>query len=366
MAKRQHPELEGHDVRSLYTFEFKKQGKRQRDRLLWSGSGLLLGLAIAIGTYTLLPKWMERSPLSSEQRDANLDAFQEGIQYAMQAAQDTQTAEFKEDWVTVAMLWRRAIAHMEDVSSSDPNYAVAKQKVDEYGSNLQYAQSNIAAREANNPDTTLFWSPGSSRSAVIAIEGTPSRIERYDALCKETLYYGESSVELVNGYVSQYDDINGNLSVLVTPTGPPMIFEGDRPLWTLGSSQADVLAIEGPPTRIEGYESLEQEFYYYNNAWIEFDGGIVTGYHNQNNAFHVSIGGGSLNASQSSPRNSNRQWSLGASRDDVLNSQPTIPTQINRNNASCKEMIYYGASRVEVKNGVVSGYDNVDNVLRVR
>ncbi|MEL6319746.1 MAG: hypothetical protein AAFQ57_03720, partial [Cyanobacteria bacterium J06626_14] len=174
MKKRQHPEVEGHNIRSLYTFEFRKRGHQLRDRLFWSGGGLLVGIGIAVGVFYRSPLTRQPLPPAEESSTEAPDSFQQGIQNAMQAAQDTQTAEFREDWIAVAMLWQRAINYMQDVSTSNMNYALAAQKVNEYQRNLQYAQSNVEARESNGSNSVSFWSPGSSRSMVLAIEGTPS------------------------------------------------------------------------------------------------------------------------------------------------------------------------------------------------
>ncbi|MEB3210388.1 MAG: hypothetical protein VKL39_03510 [Leptolyngbyaceae bacterium] len=366
MNKRQHPEVEGHDVRSLYTFELKKRGQHLRDRLLWAGGGLLLGLSLAAGVYLGLSSVWERSPLSVESSNVNPDSFQHGLETAMQAAQETQSAESREEWILVAMFWQRAIDYMQEVSSSDTNYATAAQKVQEYQRNLEYAQSNISTRESDGSKTKDFWSLGSSRAMVITAQGTPTRVERYDALCKEKLYYGDSFVELVNGQVSRYDDISKNLSVLATSGPSHVIAKGDRLFWTLGSSTSDVLAIEGPPTSMESYESIGEEFYYYGDARVEFKEGIVTGYFNSENALSVAISGSPSDSAQSQSDGQANWWSLGSNREDVLRIQQTSPTQVSHNRASCEEMIYYGASRVELKNGVVSGYDNIGNTLRVR
>ncbi|MEO1522267.1 MAG: hypothetical protein AAFU78_16015 [Cyanobacteria bacterium J06633_2] len=366
MKKRQHPEVEGHNIRSLYTFEFRKRGHQLRDRLFWSGGGLLVGIGIAVGVFYRSP--LTRQPLAPAEESSTEapDSFQQGIQNAMQAAQDTQTAEFREDWIAVAMLWQRAINYMQDVSTSNMNYALAAQKVNEYQRNLQYAQSNVEARESNGSNSVSFWSPGSSRSMVLAIEGTPSRIERYDSLCLEKLYYDESFVELANGQVSQFDNASNNLSVLVTPGPSQLITQGDRLLWTLGSSKSDVLSIEGPPTHIKSYDFIDKEFYYYDDDWIEFENDVVTGYINRDDVLSVAVGRAATSTEESRASRTNQHWSLGSSREDVLRIQRTVPTQISRNGASCEETIHYGTSRVELKNGVVSGYDNLDNTLQVR
>jgi hypothetical protein len=371
MKKRQHPEVDGHDVNSLYTFEFKKRGQTLRDRLIWASGGLVLGVGIAIGAYFALPVVEGRSPLrpltdTAPSPDADNDAFEHGIQNAMKAAQDTQSAESKEEWISVAMLWQHAISAMQQVPSSNTNYAVAQQKVSEYQRNLDYAQSNVQTRASDGLNTVEFWSLGSSRSMVMRVQGTPSRIARYDALCKETLYYGGSSVELTNGQVSQYNDSSSNLKVLLTAEPSQIIVQGDRLFWTLGSSKDDVLSIEGAPTRINSYEFIEKELYHYDDAWVEFEKNIVTGYSNIRDRLQVAIDRTSSSAQQMPSTQTNSTWSLGSNRDDVLRIQQMVPTKVSRNQANCEEIVYYGESQVEFTNGLVSGYDNAENTLRVR
>ena len=372
MAKRQHPELEGYEFQNLYTFELKSQGKKRRDRLAWTLSGVFLGVGLGIGCYIAVPYLIEKSPLTSQSNQPEPSPFQTGTSKAMRAAQETQRAEFKEDWVEVAMLWQGAIDHMGSVPSSDPNYAVAQQKIGEYERNLKYAHSNIETREALNPNADEFWTLGSDRSTLVAIEGTPSRVKRYDALCQEVMYYGNSRVELLHGKVDRYDNVDDNLSVLLTNVNPSnLISEGDRSFWTLGSAREDVFRIEGPPTRISGYESLSKEILDYDDGFIEIENGVVTGYQNNSNSFQVAIAG--VTQRSSDARSSNTQssesdqfWALGTTRDRLLMIQQDTPTQISRDDSRCEEMIYYGTSSVELTHGVVTGYNNVAKNLRVQ
>lgn len=65
----------------------------------------------------------------------------------------------------------------------------------------------IAATTANT------WSIGSSRAEVFKIQGTPSQVERSDSDCVETLHYEDSTVDLRNGIVQEYDNFSENLRV---------------------------------------------------------------------------------------------------------------------------------------------------------
>lgn len=64
---------------------------------------------------------------------------------------------------------------------------------------------------ASTEDTT--WSIGSSRAEVFKIQGTPSQIERSNRDCIETLHYEDSTVDLKNGIVQEYDNFSNNLKV---------------------------------------------------------------------------------------------------------------------------------------------------------
>jgi hypothetical protein len=74
------------------------------------------------------------------------DAFRKAVNKATIAAQLTQSAKSKLDWNLVAGQWREAIALMEAVPASSPNYALAQKKAGEYQSNLEYAQKAAGTR----------------------------------------------------------------------------------------------------------------------------------------------------------------------------------------------------------------------------
>ncbi|HBE19356.1 MAG TPA: hypothetical protein DEG17_23580 [Cyanobacteria bacterium UBA11149] len=82
------------------------------------------------------------SPISSPQADV----FREAVNKAISAAQLTQSAKSKAQWNQVANEWESAIAFMETVPESSPNYAIAQKKAIEYQENLDYAKraANLA------------------------------------------------------------------------------------------------------------------------------------------------------------------------------------------------------------------------------
>ena len=74
--------------------------------------------------------------------------YQYGLSQAQIASQKTQDATTIGQWQDVAAKWESAIAALQKLSTSDPNYAVAQEKVAEYSKNLAYSQHAIAQLQA--------------------------------------------------------------------------------------------------------------------------------------------------------------------------------------------------------------------------
>ncbi len=111
----------------------------------------------------------------------------------------------------------------------------------------------------NEPE---FFTVGSTKDEVLRVQGTPTRIEG------NRWYYGFSEVRFRGGAVEDYDNYFGNLKVRVLPseatgaTAPQNYF-------TIGSSQNEVLAVQGTPTSIQG------NFWFYHLSNILFRDGKV-------------------------------------------------------------------------------------------
>lgn len=359
MPKRQHPELEGYESQPLYTFELKNQRKTRRDRLLLVSFGLLVGLGVGIGFHFLEPGTWKIGPVSLKAASPPTDEqFQQGFRNAMRAAELTQIAEYREEWVTVAMLWQTAITHMEAVQKSSSQYETAQQKVTEYQRNLQYAQSNVQTRKSSTPQVRQFWTLGSDREMVIAVQGAPTQVLRYDSLCQEVLRYDRSQIKLQHGYVLEYDNLDNNLKVLVDGT-TALSTQGTGNTWTIGSTREEIFRFQGAPTRINGYEASGSETLYYGNSFIELNDGRAAGYHDIDNNLNVTMAQPSTNAEVPT-------WTLGSSRAEVLRAQNQAPSNVNRKNNVCEEIFYYGESSVSLKHGLVTGYSNTGNNLNVR
>jgi hypothetical protein len=126
----------------------------------------------------------------------------------------------------------------------------------------------------------------------------------------------------------------------------PVIFSGS--FFTIGSSQKEVLRIQGKPAKVFG------QTWTYGLSDVTFKEGRVWRYHNFDGTLRVQ-----MLPNIPVGRISNRKtFSLGSSRDEVLMVQGT-PTQVEPNKWS------YGFSEVYFKNDVVSGYNNFFSNLKV-
>ncbi|MGF1571288.1 MAG: hypothetical protein ACFCVD_24970 [Nodosilinea sp.] len=361
MNQNSHPELDGQDPQSLYVVHLKRPGQTLRERLSWSLIGLSVGLSIATGFFLVSPAerswpWQVTSPAAAQE-----DPFRQGVNQAMGAAELTQTAEFKEQWVEVVMLWQQAIDRMKSVTKANPNYELAQQKVAEYARNLQYAQSNVNTRRGSTPSSQNYWTVGSDQDWVMAIQGTPDQVLGYDSSCQQVLRYGQSMVELRNGYVKQYDNIDGNLKVLAN--APVALSTQASPSsWTLGTPQEEVLRIQGTPTRTDKYSSEKLVTIYYGNSSILLDSGQVVSYVNTDGNLKVSMAVANFPTYQPAPS----AWQVGSSRAEVLRVQQETPVAISRNDINCEEVLYFDASEVSLKQGLVTGYKNESQNLRIR
>lgn len=311
---------------------------------------LLLGWFIAPGQGRWLPSLTAHAPS---------DTLRRAVNRAMSAAELTQTASTQEEWKTVEQWWEEAIALMAAVEPSNPNYDLAQAKVEEYGHNLAYAQQQISQTPTAPTLSKTLWSTGSAREQVIQAQGEPTRSVRYDPLCQEVLYYGDSTVELTNGTVSDYRDMDGKFRVSAHPPDVRVV-SGSSTVWTLGSGRDEIFRIQGTPNRVETLDLPNVEILYYGESSITLVDGQVVGYNNVGKNLKLSVEAIATPVDQLEKQS----WNLGSSRGDVLRIQG-IPEQVTSEGLSCSEVLYYGASKVELHNGSVSAYDNAAGNLRV-
>lgn len=111
----------------------------------------------------------------------------------------------------------------------------------------------------NEPE---FFTVGSTKDEVLRVQGTPTRIEG------NRWTYGFSEVRFKGGTVEDYDNYFGNLKVRILPSEASAVTP-PRNHFTIGSSQNEVLAVQGTPTSIQG------NFWFYHLSNILFRDGKV-------------------------------------------------------------------------------------------
>ncbi|MGF1495944.1 MAG: hypothetical protein ACFB8W_03850 [Elainellaceae cyanobacterium] len=288
------------------------------------------------------------------------ESFRQAINKAMSAAELTQSATYREEWATVAKLWQEAIYLLKTIPETSSQHSVAQQKIGEYERNLQYAKTNVTTRPAKLADGTIpFWTVGSTRELLVAVQGTPTRIIRADSRCEEVVYYGNSQVELKYGMVVHYDDLDNNLKVSVDAAASPI---QSTNAWTLGSSKEEVFRVQGTPSRVRTFNSLNTEVLYYGDSLIELKNDVVTAYSDFDGRLKVTM----APILAGFPADASPQfWQLGSQRAEVFRIQDT-PTQVQRDDSFCREVLHYGDSTIDLQNGIVVGYNNFDNNLKVK
>ncbi|MEQ8539432.1 MAG: retropepsin-like aspartic protease [Coleofasciculus sp. D1-CHI-01] len=96
------------------------------------------------------------------------ELYKQALDAAYSAATISQSAQSGDDWQLVISRWQEAIALLESVSSSSPNYAIAQSKIAEYQGNLNIAQQQATSPRLPDPEPlsvatkTVTKSPDSS------------------------------------------------------------------------------------------------------------------------------------------------------------------------------------------------------------
>jgi len=192
------------------------------------------------------------------------------------------------------------------------------------------------------PDPSMsYFTIGSPGSDVLRIQGNPSRIQG------RSWAYGLSEVHFRNGMVWSYNNFDGNLRVRLLPR---LAGDGTAPShFTVGSTEDDILRIQGTPTRVE------QDRWFYGFAEIKFKDGRVTEFNNYFGNLKVRLHPSRL----SGPGAQKPYFTIGSPPDDVIAVQGT-PTSIQTN------VWAYNFSYVFFRDGKVSSVTNSDNNLHFR
>jgi outer membrane protein assembly factor BamE (lipoprotein component of BamABCDE complex) len=119
--------------------------------------------------------------------------------------------------------------------------------------------------------------------------------------------------------------------------------------FTIGSSKDHLLAIQGPPSRVDG------NTFNYAYSSVDFRRDRVSGYSNVSKNLKVRL----LPSGESSGASSPGYFTIGSSKDDVLVVQGT-PSSVYGNRFE------YGHSSVDFRDDRVSGYSNISKDLKVR
>jgi len=179
---------------------------------------------------------------------------------------------------------------------------------------------------------------GSNSEEVLLVQGAPSRIHG------QTWIYGLSEIQFKNGLVWRYNNFDGSLKVQMLPRT-----EADQPppaFITIGSTQNDVLLVQGTPTRVE------QDKWFYGFAEIRFKNGHLIEYDNYFGTLKMRL----VPAVPAGPQGK-KVFTVGSSPDEVLALQGT-PTSVHGNLWS------FDFSSVFFRDGRVQYVTNSDGTLR--
>lgn len=126
-----------------------------------------------------------------------------------------------------------------------------------------------------------YFTVGSSKTQVLALQGTPTSVQAGYPPGSEQWFYDRCSVTFdIFGSVKAYSNSCGMLHVSMKPVQ----------LFTIGSSKAQVLAIQGTPTTVHSGYPRGSEEWSYDGCSVSFDeSGRVSGYSNMCGQLHVEM-----------------------------------------------------------------------------
>ena len=198
---------------------------------------------------------------------------------------------------------------------------------------------NVKMVPAPNTRNRGFFTSGSSKDEVIAVQGTPS------SFSESKFEYGFSRVYFRNGRVTSWDNSTLNpLNVKMVPAPNTR----NRGFFTSGSSKDEVIAVQGTPS------SFSESKFEYGFSRVYFRNGRVISWDNSTlNPLNVKM--------VPAPNTRNRGFfTSGSSKDEVIAVQGT-PSSFS------ESKFEYGFSRVYFRNGRVISWDNSTlNPLKAR
>jgi hypothetical protein len=149
--------------------------------------------------------------------------------------------------------------------------------------NLKTAKESMLTSSTTDRSS---WTLGSSKEDVFQVQGTPVRVERYDAPSKEVLHYGNSTVQITDNRVTGYSNLSSNLRVATNPL--PTDGEPSNS-WSLGSDRNEIFRVQGTPTEVTLDTSLCREQLKYGSSVVELQNGVVSGYDNLSGNLSVQV-----------------------------------------------------------------------------
>ncbi len=208
----------------------------------------------------------------------------------------------------------------------------------------------------DNVTNSTIFTTGSHQDDVLRLQGMPTATTSYDEYTKDW-YYGDSRVEInsTSQCVTEWWNTDGNLRIDLVP--------GDNvtnsTIFTTGSSQDDVLRLQGMPTATTSYDEYTKDWYYGDSrVEINSTSQCVTGWWNTDGNLRIDLVPGD-NVTNSTT------FTTGSHQDDVLRLQG-MPTATTSYDEYTKDW-YYGDSRVEINSTslCVVGWWNTDGNLRI-
>lgn len=125
--------------------------------------------------------------------------------------------------------------------------------------------STPASPPLAKPETGDCFTLGSSMDHVATVMGTPSRTNKF--LDEVWWYFRYSRVTFRNGRVAEWDNTGNNLKVRLATSSPA------KDYFTQGSTQDEVVAVMGTPTRTNKF--LDEVWWYYRYSRVTFRDGRV-------------------------------------------------------------------------------------------
>ncbi len=207
-------------------------------------------------------------------------------------------------------------------------------------------RKDVTSPSETHKRSESYFTLGSSESDVLNIQGSPSSV--YGSGGRKTLTYEFSTVRLSNGVVQEYSNISNNLKIEVHPS-----IMSNIKRFTIGSSEDDVLSVQGTPSSVYGSggsKTLTYEF-----STVRLRNGIVKEYSNISDNLKVEL--------VPISRSNIKRFKIGSSRDVVLSVQGT-PSSVYGSDGN--ETFSYEFSTVRFRSGVVQEYSNISGNLKIK